>query len=118
MRPMNEMSEPVSINRKSKTPNCGACGPTAMPIMIRKGTLDKPSLAARATANEIRANARPISRITLSIGSPCSSFYQQTFDGINRVSVTRQDKRRSFVEHGIGFRVGTLCLIGFHDRND
>ena len=48
MRPMNEMSEPVSMKRKSKAPNCGAWGPTAIPIRIRNGMLDKPSLLARA----------------------------------------------------------------------
>ena len=68
-RGRDEGSEPVSMKRKSNAPNCGAWGPTAIPIKIRKGMLDKPSLLARAMANAISPSAKPISKTMLSTSS-------------------------------------------------
>src|ERR1051325_9663092 len=118
MRPMNVMSEPVSMKRKSKTPICGACGPTAMPMMIRNGMLDRPSLWASATPNAIRASARPISKMMLSTGSPRPSFNQQALDGIDRAPVAREYERRAFVQDGVGFPVDALRLVCFEYRDD
>jgi len=63
----NVMSVPVSMKRKSNTPIGGACGPTAMPIRIRNGTLESRSFAASDTAIPISANARPNSSTRCSI---------------------------------------------------
>src|SRR5688500_19829997 len=79
---MNVMSESVSMKRKSKTPHCGACGPTAIPIRIKNGMLDKPSLLARATANAISPNARPISKMMLSTDSLPATFNQQSLQSV------------------------------------
>src|SRR5688500_8242045 len=118
MRPMYSMSAPVSMKRKSKTPNCGACGPTAMPMRMRNGTLDRPSLCASATANATSASASPISRMMLSNVSPRLSFDQQALDGVDGAPVAREDERRALVQHGVGFRVDALRLVGFEYRDD
>src|SRR3712207_4118204 len=113
MRPMYSISEPVSMKRKSKTPNCGACGPTAMPMRIRKGTLDRPSLCASATANAISASAKPISKMMLSTGSTRPSFDQQALDGVDGAAFARDYERRAFVQDRVGFGVDALRLVRF-----
>src|SRR3712207_5829971 len=118
MRPMYSISEPVSMKRKSKTPNCGACGPTAMPMRIRKGTLERPSLLASATANAISASARPISRMMLSTGSPRPSFGQQALDGVDGGAVAREYERRAHVQDGVGLGVDALRPVDFEYRDD
>src|SRR5687767_1294034 len=115
---MNVMSESVSMKRKSKTPHCGACGPTAIPIRIKNGMLDKPSLLARATANAISPNARPISKMMLSTDSLPATFNQQSLQSVNCASVAGGDQCGSLVQNGMRFRVSARGPVGFDDRND
>src|SRR5687767_4937414 len=115
---MNVINESVSIKRKSKTPHWGACGPTAIPITIKNGMLDKPSLLARAMANAINPNAKPISKIMLSTNCPHTSFNKKSFQGLDCASVARGNKRCAFVQDGVGLRVSALRVIGFDERDD
>ena len=68
-----------------------------MPMMIKNGMLDRPSLWASTTANAISASARPISKMMLSSGSARLSFNQQALQGVDGEPVTREDERRAFV---------------------
>src|SRR6185369_14098591 len=89
-----------------------------MPIRIKKGTLDNPSLWASETANAISTSANPISRITLSIHSFLTSFDQQALESIDRTPVARDDQCRAGVENCVRFRVRALCLVRFDNRHD
>src|ERR1044072_5333103 len=89
-----------------------------MPIRIKNGTLDKPSLWASKTANAIRTSANPISRITLSIRSFLTSFDQKTLERVDRTPVARDNQCRARVENCVSFRVRALGLVRFDNRHD
>src|ERR1044072_1588477 len=89
-----------------------------MPIRIKNGTLDKPSLWASKTANAISTSANPISRITLSIRSFLTSFDQQALESVDRAPVAGDDQCRAGVENCVRFRVSALGLVRFDDRHD
>src|SRR5678816_3711604 len=89
-----------------------------MPIRIKKGTLDNPSLWASETANAISASANPISRITLSIRSFLTSFDQQALERVDRTPVTGDNQCRACVEDCVSFRIRALRLVRFDNRHD
>ena len=78
---------------------------------------ERPSLLAARTAKAISPSAKPISKTILSIGYTFP-FTQESFEGGNGLSITRQDQCRAFVQDGIGFRVGALDVIRFDERDD
>src|SRR5688500_10234390 len=106
------------MKRKSKTPSCGACGPTAIPMRIRKGTVDRPSLCASATAKATSASASPTSKMMLSNGSPRPSFDQQALGGVYRAAVAGEYERRALVQDGVGLGVDALRLVRLKYRDD
>src|SRR5215217_426183 len=89
-----------------------------MPIRIRNGTLDTPSLWASETANAISPSANPISRMTLSIRSLLTSFDQQALERIDRTPIPRDNQRRTCVENCVSFRVSALRLVRFDNRDN
>src|SRR6185295_5860286 len=104
---MKSINGALLMKRKSKTPNCGACGPTAMPIKIRNGTLDKRSFDASHTANVINVKARPTSRTACSI-SINLACHKELFQFGNRAAIAGEDERCSFVEHGAGLGINSF----------
>jgi hypothetical protein len=56
------MVSELSWKLRFKAPKLGRCGPTAIPIRIKKGTTENLNLAASSAAAAIRTRAVPTSR--------------------------------------------------------